>query len=88
MNLISGGQPGAGIIRGTGCEQIFNNANPALNREYFDEAHDLMIKAWTVPGPFRFEGKHFNYRFVNRGCCRCKSPTRRFGCPASSVPKR
>ena len=65
IDLISGGRLVPGIIRGTGCEQIFNNANPALNREYFDEAHDLMIKAWTVPGPFRFEGKHFNYRFVN-----------------------
>jgi alkanesulfonate monooxygenase SsuD/methylene tetrahydromethanopterin reductase-like flavin-dependent oxidoreductase (luciferase family) len=65
IDLISGGRLVPGIIRGTGCEQLFNNANPALNREYFDEAHDLMIKAWTVPGPFRFEGKHFNYRFVN-----------------------
>ena len=65
IDLISGGRLVPGIIRGTGCEQIFNNTNPALNREYFDEAHDLMIKAWTVPGPFRFEGKHFNYRFVN-----------------------
>ncbi len=65
IDLISGGRLVPGIIRGTGCEQIFNNANPAYNREYFDEAHDLMIKAWTVPGPFRFEGKHFNYRFVN-----------------------
>ncbi len=50
IDLISGGRLVPGIIRGTGCEQIFNNANPALNREYFDEAHDLMIKAWTVPG--------------------------------------
>jgi alkanesulfonate monooxygenase SsuD/methylene tetrahydromethanopterin reductase-like flavin-dependent oxidoreductase (luciferase family) len=65
IDLLSGGRLVPGIIRGTGCEQIFNNANPALNRELFDEAHDLMIKAWTVPGPFRFEGKHFNYRFVN-----------------------
>jgi alkanesulfonate monooxygenase SsuD/methylene tetrahydromethanopterin reductase-like flavin-dependent oxidoreductase (luciferase family) len=65
IDLISGGRLVPGIIRGTGCEQLFNNANPAYNREYFDEAHDLMIKAWTVPGPFRFEGKHFNFRFVN-----------------------
>ena len=24
-----------------------------------------MIKAWTTPGPFRFEGKHYHYRHVN-----------------------
>jgi alkanesulfonate monooxygenase SsuD/methylene tetrahydromethanopterin reductase-like flavin-dependent oxidoreductase (luciferase family) len=65
IDLISRGRLVPGIIRGTGCEQLFNNANPANNRELFDEAHDLMIKAWTVPGPFRWEGKHFNYRFVN-----------------------
>ena len=37
------------------------NANPAYNREYFNEAHDLVIACWTRPGPFRWEGKHFNY---------------------------
>ena len=24
-----------------------------------------MIAAWTRPGPFRWEGKHFHYRVVN-----------------------
>jgi hypothetical protein len=28
------------------------------NRERFEEAHDLIIKTWTTPGPFRWEGKH------------------------------
>ncbi len=23
------------------------------------------MKAWTQPGPFRYEGKHFHYRYVN-----------------------
>src|SRR5438132_4309958 len=65
IDLISGGRLVPGFIRGAGSEQLFNNANPAYNREYFDEAHDLIIQAWTKPGPFRFEGKHFHYRFVN-----------------------
>jgi alkanesulfonate monooxygenase SsuD/methylene tetrahydromethanopterin reductase-like flavin-dependent oxidoreductase (luciferase family) len=65
IDMISGGRLIPGFIRGAGSEQIFNNANPAHNRELFDEAHDLIIKAWTQPGPFRFEGKHFHYRFVN-----------------------
>jgi alkanesulfonate monooxygenase SsuD/methylene tetrahydromethanopterin reductase-like flavin-dependent oxidoreductase (luciferase family) len=30
-----------------------------------DEAHDLIIQAWTRPGPFAFEGEHYNYRYVN-----------------------
>ncbi len=30
-----------------------------------NEAHDLIIQAWTRPGPFAFEGDHYNYRYVN-----------------------
>lgn len=30
-----------------------------------NEAHDLIIQAWTRPGPFAFEGEHYNYRYVN-----------------------
>ena len=65
IDLISRGRLVPGFIRGAGSEQLANNANPAFNREYFDEAHDVIIQAWTRPGPFRFEGKHFHYRFVN-----------------------
>src|SRR5262249_59922885 len=28
-------------------------------------AHDFIIQAWTRPGPWRYEGKHFHYRHVN-----------------------
>jgi len=65
IDLISRGRLVAGWVRGAGSEQLFNNVSPALNREYFNEAHDLVIKCWTQPGPFRFEGKYFHFRFVN-----------------------
>jgi alkanesulfonate monooxygenase SsuD/methylene tetrahydromethanopterin reductase-like flavin-dependent oxidoreductase (luciferase family) len=65
IDMISGGRLVPGFIRGAGSEQLFMNANPAYNREYFDEAHDFILAAWTKPGPFRWEGKHFHYRFVN-----------------------
>ena len=65
IDMISGGRLVPGWVRGAGSEQIANNTNPAYNREYFDEAHDFIVKAWTKPGPFRYEGKHFHYRFVN-----------------------
>ena len=61
IDLISGGRLVPGWVRGAGSEQFFNNANPAYNREYFNEAHDFIIAAWTRPGPFRYEGKHFHY---------------------------
>jgi alkanesulfonate monooxygenase SsuD/methylene tetrahydromethanopterin reductase-like flavin-dependent oxidoreductase (luciferase family) len=52
-------------VRGAGSESIANNANPAFNRERFNEAHDFVIQAWTKPGPWRYEGKHYHYRHVN-----------------------
>jgi len=65
IDLISNGRLVPGIIRGAAWEQVASNTNPALNRELFDEAHDFMLQAWSRPGPWRYEGKHFHYRFVN-----------------------
>lgn len=65
IDMISRGRLVAGWVRGTGCESIANNINPALNRERFNEAHDFIQRAWTEPGPWRYEGKHFHYRHVN-----------------------
>jgi alkanesulfonate monooxygenase SsuD/methylene tetrahydromethanopterin reductase-like flavin-dependent oxidoreductase (luciferase family) len=65
IDLISRGRLVTGWVRGAGSEQIFNNANPAYNREMFNEAHDFIVQAWTRPGPWRYEGKHFHYRHVN-----------------------
>src|SRR5438132_59324 len=65
IDMISGGRLVPGWVRGSGSESLFNNANPAFNRELFNEAHDFVIKTWTTPGPWRYEGKHYHYRFVN-----------------------
>ncbi len=65
IDLISRGRLVTGWVRGAGSEQFFNNANPAYNREMFNEAHDFIVQAWTRPGPWRYEGKHFHYRHVN-----------------------
>jgi len=65
IDLISRGRLVTGWVRGAGSEQFFNNANPAYNREMFNEAHEFIIQAWTRPGPWRYEGKHFHYRHVN-----------------------
>ena len=65
IDLISKGRLVTGWVRGAGSEQFFNNANPSYNREMFEEAHDFIIQAWTRPGPWRYEGKHFHYRHVN-----------------------
>ena len=65
IDMISRGRLVSGFVRGGGQEQLATGANPAYNRERFQEAHDLIIKAWTQPGPFRWEGAHFQQRVVN-----------------------
>jgi alkanesulfonate monooxygenase SsuD/methylene tetrahydromethanopterin reductase-like flavin-dependent oxidoreductase (luciferase family) len=65
IDLISKGRLVTGWVRGSGPEQFANNVNPAYNRELFEEGHDLIVQAWTRPGPWRYEGKHFHYRHVN-----------------------
>jgi alkanesulfonate monooxygenase SsuD/methylene tetrahydromethanopterin reductase-like flavin-dependent oxidoreductase (luciferase family) len=39
--------------------------NPTHARERFREALDLIIKAWTEPGPFRWHSKHYFFQHVN-----------------------
>jgi alkanesulfonate monooxygenase SsuD/methylene tetrahydromethanopterin reductase-like flavin-dependent oxidoreductase (luciferase family) len=65
IDMISKGRLVSGFVRGGGTEQLAAGVNPAYNRERFAEAHDLIIKTWTQPGPFRWEGKHFQHRIVN-----------------------
>ena len=65
IDMISRGRLVSGFVRGTGIESWATNTNPAYNRERFQEAHDLVLKTWTKPGPFRWEGKHYQYRYVN-----------------------
>jgi alkanesulfonate monooxygenase SsuD/methylene tetrahydromethanopterin reductase-like flavin-dependent oxidoreductase (luciferase family) len=42
-----------------------HNSQSPFNWERFQEAHDFVVKAWTTPGPFRWEGEHYHYRYVN-----------------------
>src|SRR5215510_14586933 len=43
IDMISQGRLVSGCVRGGGTEQLANNANPAYNRERFEEAHDLIV---------------------------------------------
>lgn len=65
IDMISRGRLVTGWVRGTGRESIAHNAQPPFNWERFQEAHDFIVKAWTTPGPFRWEGEHYDYRYVN-----------------------
>ncbi|MBX9698234.1 MAG: LLM class flavin-dependent oxidoreductase, partial [Acetobacteraceae bacterium] len=47
IDMISKGRLVSGFVRGGGQEQLATGVNPAYNRERFEEAHDLIIRAWT-----------------------------------------
>ena len=55
----------SGFVRGTGNEYYSYGIDPSTSRERFWEAHDLILKAWTEPGPFAWDGKYFNLPYVN-----------------------
>jgi alkanesulfonate monooxygenase SsuD/methylene tetrahydromethanopterin reductase-like flavin-dependent oxidoreductase (luciferase family) len=65
LDLLSKGRLIAGMVRGGGPEQLLCDVNPAFNRERFVEAHDLIVRSWTDPGPFRWDGEHYHARVVN-----------------------
>jgi alkanesulfonate monooxygenase SsuD/methylene tetrahydromethanopterin reductase-like flavin-dependent oxidoreductase (luciferase family) len=65
LDVLSGGRLVAGMVIGGGPEYYSYNVNPTYARERFREALDLIIKAWTTPGPFLWNSKHYFFRYVN-----------------------
>lgn len=65
IDVISGGRLISGFVRGIGAEYHTFGLNPTVSHERFHEAHDLIVQAWTRPGPFAFTGKHYNSEYVN-----------------------
>ena len=87
IDMVSKGRLVPGIVRGGGVENIQANMNPFYNRERFEEAHDLLLKAWTTPGPFRWEGKHYQFRVVNPWATPLQKPHPRIWVPGVASPE-
>jgi alkanesulfonate monooxygenase SsuD/methylene tetrahydromethanopterin reductase-like flavin-dependent oxidoreductase (luciferase family) len=65
LDNLTRGRLIAGFVRGIGAEYHATGVNPADSHGRFHEAHDMIIRAWTEPGPFAYEGKHYHLRYVN-----------------------
>jgi alkanesulfonate monooxygenase SsuD/methylene tetrahydromethanopterin reductase-like flavin-dependent oxidoreductase (luciferase family) len=65
LDVMSGGRIFCGIVRGIGLEYYSFGVNPAHSEERFQEAHDLVVAAWTRPGPFEWHSKHYEFKYVN-----------------------
>lgn len=66
LDVMSGGRLVAGFPVGTSMDTNFCYGEPpATLRDKYEEAHRLIIQAWTRPEPFAFNGKYTQLRYVN-----------------------
>ena len=88
IDVITGGRLITGMVRGIGAEYFSMGANPAFRHERFHEAHDLVVQAWTKPGPFAFEGKHYHFEYVNVWPRPYQQPHPPIWCPSLGTARR
>jgi alkanesulfonate monooxygenase SsuD/methylene tetrahydromethanopterin reductase-like flavin-dependent oxidoreductase (luciferase family) len=66
IDVISGGRLIAGFPVGTPMDTCFAyGQNPSMLRDRYHEAHDLVLRAWTAPDTFAFNGRFNQQRYVN-----------------------
>lgn len=65
IDVISGGRLIAGLVVGGGPEYYSFSMNPTFARSMYHEALDLVVRAWTEPGPFEHYGQHWKLKYVN-----------------------
>jgi alkanesulfonate monooxygenase SsuD/methylene tetrahydromethanopterin reductase-like flavin-dependent oxidoreductase (luciferase family) len=64
LDTLSGGRLVVGLLRGTTNEAMTYDLNPEEARQRTDEGMELILRAWTEPQPFGWQGRHFQYRTV------------------------
>jgi alkanesulfonate monooxygenase SsuD/methylene tetrahydromethanopterin reductase-like flavin-dependent oxidoreductase (luciferase family) len=65
LDVMSGGRLECAFPLGTGMEYWVNPINPSFARERFREGMDILMQAWTQPGPTRYDGKFYQYKYLN-----------------------
>ena len=65
LDNMTGGRVVAGMLRGTSNEYVTYNVNPSESRARFEEALQLIVKAWTEPRPFGWQGRYYEYRAIS-----------------------
>ena len=65
LDHLSNGRVDSGFVRGIGWEYFGHSINPTKSRARFNEAHDLIIKAWTSEEMFQWVSPNYEYRYVN-----------------------
>ena len=65
LDTMAGGRLVVGLLRGTTNEALTYDLNPAEARERTDEGMEIILRAWTEPQPFGWQGRHFQYRTIS-----------------------
>jgi alkanesulfonate monooxygenase SsuD/methylene tetrahydromethanopterin reductase-like flavin-dependent oxidoreductase (luciferase family) len=65
LDTMANGRLVVGLLRGTSNEALTYDLNPQESRDRTDEGMELILKAWTEPQPFGWQGRHFQYRTVS-----------------------
>jgi alkanesulfonate monooxygenase SsuD/methylene tetrahydromethanopterin reductase-like flavin-dependent oxidoreductase (luciferase family) len=65
LDTMAEGRLVVGLLRGTPNETLTYDLNPQEARDRTDEGMELILKAWTEPWPFGWQGRHFRYRTVS-----------------------
>jgi alkanesulfonate monooxygenase SsuD/methylene tetrahydromethanopterin reductase-like flavin-dependent oxidoreductase (luciferase family) len=66
LDVISGGRLVAGFPVGTSMDTNYCYGQiPALTREKYQEAHDLILRCWAEEEPFAFNGRYTQLRYAN-----------------------
>ncbi len=66
LDVITGGRLACGFPVGTSMDTNYAYGTiPALTREKYNEAHELIMRAWREDEPFAFNGRYTKLRYVN-----------------------
>jgi alkanesulfonate monooxygenase SsuD/methylene tetrahydromethanopterin reductase-like flavin-dependent oxidoreductase (luciferase family) len=87
LDHLTRGRLVSGFVRGIGWEHYAHSVSPADSRSRFNEAHDLIKKAWTTEGPFQWIGEHYEYRYVNVWPRPLQSPHPPIAVPGAGSPE-
>ena len=64
LDVMSSGRLIAGFEKG-GVTNYLAYSVPLEEKDRFEEAWDLIVKAWTTPEPFAWNGKHYHFDAVS-----------------------
>ena len=87
LDCLSGGRLVAGLPVGLSYDANLNNGIPTVEtRDRYREGHDLLIRSWTSPEPFPWNGRYSQYALVNSWPRPLQQPRPPIWVPGSGTP--